>query len=439
MQIHLTQEDGDILVFLTGQDEIETVQENLYSISKHLGSKMREMIVAPIYAALPSELQSAIFKPTPKGSRKVVLATNIAETSITIDGIVFVIDPGFCKQNFYNPRTGMDSLVVQPCSKASANQRAGRAGRVGPGKCFRLYTSWAYQNELEDNVIPEIQRTNLSNVILLLKSIGINDLINFDFMDRPSDETLIKSLEQLYALGALNELGELTRLGRQMSEFPIDPMLSKALIASDTYKCSEEVVSIVAMLSVQNSVFYRPKEKKLQADMARKAFENSTSDHLTLLNIWNSWAEYGFSTSWCYDNFIQLRSMKRARDVREQLIGLMKKVEVSLCSKPDDHHVIIKSICEGYFLNAARLKQSLDSYTTIKHGASVYIHPSSSIFKEYPPFVIYHELVLTAKEYIRQVTAVEPSWLLMSAPHYYNSDDFDSRSGKFKRPKSLRQ
>lgn len=171
MQIHLTQPDGDILVFLTGQEEIESLQERLVFIGKKLKGKMKELIVVPIYASLPPELQAEIFKPTPIGSRKVVLATNIAETSITIDGISYVIDPGFCKMNTYNPRNGLESLVITPCSRASANQRSGRAGRVGPGKCFRLYTAWAFKNEMDENTIPEIQRTNLGNVVLLLKVI----------------------------------------------------------------------------------------------------------------------------------------------------------------------------------------------------------------------------------------------------------------------------
>ena len=201
--------------------------------TRKLGSKIKELVILPIYANLPTDLQAKIFDPTPPGGRKVVLATNIAETSLTIDGIIYVIDPGFCKQNSYNARTSMESLVVTPISKASANQRAGRAGRVAPGKCFRLYTAWAYKNELEDNTVPEIQRTNLGNVVLLLKSLGINDLISFDFMDPPPHETLILALEQLYALGALNHLGELTKMGRRMAEFPVDPMLSKMILASE--------------------------------------------------------------------------------------------------------------------------------------------------------------------------------------------------------------
>ncbi|XP_056143087.1 pre-mRNA-splicing factor ATP-dependent RNA helicase DHX16 isoform X2 [Lampris incognitus] len=212
LQIHVTQPPGDILVFLTGQEEIEACCELLQERCRRLGSKISELLVLPIYANLPSDMQAKIFNPTPPGARKVVVATNIAETSLTIDGIIYVIDPGFCKQKSYNARTGMESLIVTPCSRASANQRAGRAGRVAAGKCFRLYTAWAFKHEMEETSVPEIQRTNLGNVVLLLKSLGINDLIHFDFMDPPPHETLVLALEQLYALGALNHLGELTKV-----------------------------------------------------------------------------------------------------------------------------------------------------------------------------------------------------------------------------------
>lgn len=288
LQIHLTQPlPGDILVFLTGQEEIEAVQEALQERSRRIGTKMKELIVVPIYANLPSDLQSKIFEPTPRGARKVVLATNIAETSVTIDGIAYVIDPGFCKQNSYDFRRGMEYLHVVPISKAASNQRAGRAGRTGPGKCFRLYTSWAYQKELEEQPVPEIQRTNLGNVVLMLKSLGIHDLIRFDFLDPPPQEALVMALEQLYALGALNHKGELTKLGRRMAEFPTDPMLAKMLVASEKYQCAEEILTIAAMLSVNAAVFYRPKDKIVHADTARQSFWNPAGDHLTLLNVYN--------------------------------------------------------------------------------------------------------------------------------------------------------
>merc|ERR1712112_134455 len=235
------------------------------------------MGIVPIYANLPSDLQAKVFEPTPPNARKVVLATNIAETSLTIDNIIYVIDPGFNKQNSYNARTGMESLIVVPVSKASANQRAGRAGRVAAGKCFRLYTAWAYQHELEENPIPEIQRVNLGNVVLMLKSLGINDLIHFDFLDPPPHETLVLALEQLYALGALNHLGELTKLGRRMAEFPCDSMMSN-----------------------NSSIFYRPKDKIIHADTARKNFFQPGGDHITLLNVYKQWADTDFSSQWCY-------------------------------------------------------------------------------------------------------------------------------------------
>uniref|UniRef100_A0A8B9JA51 RNA helicase n=1 Tax=Astyanax mexicanus TaxID=7994 RepID=A0A8B9JA51_ASTMX len=333
LQIHVTQPPGDILVFLTGQEEIESCCENLQERCRRLGSKISELLVLPIYANLPSDMQAKIFNPTPPGARKVVVATNIAETSLTIDGIIYVIDPGFCKQKSYNARTGMESLIVTPCSRASANQRAGRAGRVAAGKCFRLYTAWAFKHEMEETTVPEIQRTNLGNVVLLLKSLGINDLIHFDFMDPPPHETLVLALEQLYALGALNHLGELTKLGRRMAELPVDPMLSKMILASEQYKCSEEVLTIAAMLSVNNSIFYRPKDKVVHADNARMNFIVPGGDHLVLLNVYT---QSGFSTQWCFENFIQFRSMKRARDVREQLEGLMERIEVEVCSANDN-------------------------------------------------------------------------------------------------------
>ena len=216
---------------------------------------MPELIILPVYSALPSEMQTRIFEPAPPGARKVVLATNIAETSITIDGIYYVVDPGFVKQNAYDPRLGMDSLVVTPVSQAQARQRSGRAGRTGPGKCYRLYTEAAFRNEMLPNPIPDIQRQNLASTILALKAMGINDLLHFDFMDPPPAQTMLTALEALYALSALDDEGLLTRLGRKMADFPMDPMMAKMLIASVDLGCSDEMLSIVAMLSIQN-VFY---------------------------------------------------------------------------------------------------------------------------------------------------------------------------------------
>ncbi|KAF5382708.1 hypothetical protein D9615_002811 [Tricholomella constricta] len=428
-QIHTTQPKGDILVFLTGQEEIEACHENLQETARALGNKIAELVICPIYANLPSEMQAKIFEPTPEGARKVVLATNIAETSITIDGVVFVIDPGFVKQNSYNPRTGMSSLVVVPCSRASANQRAGRAGRVGPGKAFRLYTKWAFSNELEANTVPEIQRTNLGMVVLLLKSLGINDLIGFEFISPPPGETLMRALELLYALGALNDRGELTKLGRRMAEFPVDPMLSKAIISSEKYSCTDEVLTIISMLSESGSLFYRPKDKKLHADQARQNFVRPGGDHFTLLNVWEQWAETNYSQQFCYEQFLQFKSLSRARDIRDQLAGLCERVEVVIQSNPNSNDItaVQKAMTAGYFYNTAQLQKSGDSYRTLKTNHTVYIHPSSSLFQHQPPVktLLYYELVMTSKSYMRQVMEIKPAWLLEVAPHYFKPADLE--------------
>ncbi|CAL9155851.1 unnamed protein product, partial [Musa hybrid cultivar] len=430
LQIHVTQPPGDILVFLTGQEEIETIDEILKHRTRGLGTKIAELIICPIYANLPTELQAKIFEPTPEGARKVVLATNIAETSLTIDGIKYVVDPGFCKIKSFNPRTGMESLLVNPISKASAMQRAGRSGRTGPGKCFRLYTAYNFQNDLDDNAVPEIQRTNLANVVLTLKSLGINDLVNFDFMDPPPSEALLKALEQLYALNALNSRGELTKTGRRMAEFPLDPMLSKMIVASEKYKCSEEVISISSMLSVGNSIFYRPKDKQVHADNARMNFHTgNVGDHIALLNVYNSWKETNYSTQWCYENYIQVRSMKRARDIRDQLEGLLERVEIEPTSNLSDLDAVKKAITSGFFHHSAKL-QKTGAYKTVKNPQTVYIHPSSGLAEVLPRWVIYHELVLTTKEYMRQVIELKPEWLIEIAPHFYQMKDVEDAATK---------
>lgn len=444
-QIHTTQDTpGDILVFLTGQEEIETMEEALIDATVKLGSLIKNLIVAPIYANLPPNLQTKIFEPTPPNTRKVVLATNIAETSITIDGISYVIDPGYVKENAFNPVTGMESLVVVPCSRASADQRAGRAGRVGPGKCFRLYTKWSFYNELQANPTPEILRVNLTSIVLLLLSLGITDLIGFEFMDPPSSDTLIKSLELLYALGALNSKGELTKTGRKMAEFPIDPMFSKSLIKSSDYGVSEEILSIIALLSESSSLFYRPKNKKEEADKKKETFNHTVGDHLTLLNIWEQWADTSYSNLWCEDNFIQYKTLKRARDIREQLLKLCNRTGILVDNddnepkNPDDKLMKIqKSITAGFFPNIAKLGSMGDSYLSVKKNQPVYIHPSSSLYSVKPPpkILLYHELVLTSKEYMRNCMLIDSKWLTELAPHYYSKKELEGLNGKLNRYK----
>jgi pre-mRNA-splicing factor ATP-dependent RNA helicase DHX16 len=428
LQIHLKEGPGDILVFLPGQQEIEEAMDILAVRTKGMGSRISELIVLPIYSSLPADMQAKIFMPTPAGSRKLILATNIAETSLTIDNIVFVIDPGFCKQNSFNPKTGMESLQVVPISKASADQRAGRAGRVKPGHCYRIYTKWSFTNEMDAQNSPEIQRTNLSSVVLLLKSIGIDNLFDFDFMDAPPSHTLHKALVELYLLGALNDAGELTILGRKMSQLPMEPMMAKSIIAGDKYKCIEEIITIVSMLGVGNAVFYHSKDKQQQAEQARKSFASPAGDHLTLLNVYRTWEQTQFSENWCKEFFIQYRSLKRARDIRDQVSALVDQLDLERTSDPHNVDNVRKAVCAGYFVNSAKLGKG-GNYTTIKHPHTVAIHPTSCLFKENPRFIVFHETVLTSREFMRNCIEVKADWLHEVAPDFYSSDDLGTQKG----------
>ncbi|KAJ6644225.1 ATP-dependent RNA helicase DHX8 [Pseudolycoriella hygida] len=434
MQIHLREPPGDILLFLTGQEEIDTACEILYERMKSLGPDVPELIILPVYSALPSEMQTRIFDPAPAGSRKVVIATNIAETSLTIDGIYYVVDPGFVKQKVYNSKTGMDSLVVTPISQAAAKQRAGRAGRTGPGKCYRLYTERAYRDEMLPTPVPEIQRTNLATTVLQLKTMGINDLLHFDFMDAPPVESLVMALEQLHSLSALDDEGLLTRLGRRMAEFPLEPNLSKMLIMSVALQCSDEVLTIVSMLSVQN-VFYRPKDKQSLADQKKAKFNQAEGDHLTLLAVYNSWKNNKFSNAWCYENFVQIRTLKRAQDVRKQLLGIMDRHKLDVVSAGKNTVRIQKAICSGFFRNASK-KDPQEGYRTLVDSQVVYIHPSSALFNRQPEWVVYHELVQTTKEYMREVTTIDPKWLVEFAPSFFRFSD-PTKLSKFKKNQRL--
>lgn len=435
-QIHTTQPlEGDILLFLTGQEEIETTKENVEQILGKLGSRIPPLIITPIYANLPQDQQQAIFQPTPKGCRKLVLATNIAETSLTINGIRYVIDPGFVKENSYVPNTGMTQLLTVPCSKASVNQRAGRAGRTGPGKCFRLFTKLSYEKELELMPKPEILRTNLSNIVLLLLSLGVTDLLNFPFLDKPSIPALSKSLENLYTLGALNSKGQITDLGRMMCEFPCEPEMAKVLYTAATHeKCSgvlEPCLTIVAMLHETTSLFIGNKREAMS-----RIVSETDSDTLLYLETYRAWRDANYSRLWCQDHKVQFKTMLRVRNIRNQLskccdkLGLSKINNANIGKNKNINAGIICSFISGFPSNIVKLTSS--GYTTMgkkNGGITVNIHPSSVVFYNYKEkgqkpakYVLYQQLMLTSKEFIRDCTPISnEAWLVDMVPHIFQS------------------
>lgn len=419
LAIHVSQGPGDVLVFMTGQEDIECTCELVEERLKMLNDPPK-LSILPIYSQMPADLQAKIFDKAAPGVRKVIVATNIAETSLTVDGIMYVVDAGFSKLKVYNPRMGMDTLQITPISQANASQRAGRAGRTGPGKCFHLYTERAFRDEFYIQTIPEIQRTNLANTVLLIKSLGVKDLLDFDFMDPPPQDVITTSLFDLWALGALDNIGDLTSLGRTMTSFPMDPSLAKLIITSVEYGCSVEMMTIVSMLSVP-SVFYRPKERQEESDAAREKFFVPESDHLTLLHVYSQWKMNGHSDGWCVKHFLHPKALRRAKEIREQISDIMKVQKMELVSCGTDWDFIRKCICSGYYHQAAKVK-GIGEYINLRTSVTVQLHPTSALYGlgYLPDYVVYHELILTSKEYMSCVTSVDPHWLADLGAVFYS-------------------
>ncbi|KAK7261573.1 hypothetical protein RIF29_27887 [Crotalaria pallida] len=430
MTIHITSPPGDILIFMTGQDEIEAacfaLKERMEQMKANAKKEVPELSILPIYSQLPADLQAKIFEKAEEGVRKCIVATNIAETSLTVDGIYYVIDTGYGKMKVYNPRMGMDALQVFPVSRAAADQRAGRAGRTGPGTCYRLYTESAYLNEMLASPVPEIQRTNLGNVVLLLKSLKVENLLDFDFMDPPPQDNILNSMYQLWVLGALNNVGGLTDLGWKMVEFPLDPPLAKMLLMGEQLGCLEEVLTIVSMLSVP-SVFFRPKDRAEESDAARERFFVPESDHLTLYNVYQQWKQHDYRGDWCSDHYLHVKGLRKAREVRSQLLDILKTLKIPLSSCFPDTDIVRKAICSAYFHNSARLK-GVGEYVNCRNGMPCHLHPSSALFGMgcTPEYVVYHELILTSKEYMQCATAVEPQWLAELGPMFFSVKESDT-------------
>nr|OQO22352.1 Pre-mRNA-splicing factor ATP-dependent RNA helicase PRP43 [Rachicladosporium sp. CCFEE 5018] len=438
LQIHATEGEGDILLFLTGEEEIE---DACRKINLEADEMIREADAGPLkcyplYGSLPPHQQQKIFEPAPKPfkpggrpGRKCIVSTNIAETSLTIDGIVYVVDPGFSKQKVYNPRIRVESLLVSPISKASAQQRAGRAGRTRPGKCFRLYTEGAHKTELIDQSYPEILRSNLASTVLELKKLGIDDLVHFDLMDPPAPETLMRALEELNYLAALDDEGELTQLGKLASEFPLDPALAVMLITSPEFYCSNEILSLTALLSVPQ-VFVRPAAARKRADEMKDLFAHEDGDHLTMLNVYHAFkspAAQENPKQWCHDHFLSYRALQQADNVRMQLKRIMERFELELVSTPFEdkkyYENIRRALVAGFFMQVAKKDSSGKTYVTVKDNQSVLLHPSTVLGQD-SEWVVYNEFVLTSKNYIRTVTSVKPEWLLDIAPTYYDLESF---------------
>ncbi|EEF39827.1 ATP-dependent RNA helicase, putative [Ricinus communis] len=426
LSIHDQEPAGDILVFLTGQDDIDAAVQLLTEEAQVKGKNSSGLIVLPLYSGLSRAEQDLVFSPTPRGKRKIVISTNIAETSLTMEGIVYVVDSGFSKQRFYNPISDVENLVVAPISKASARQRAGRAGRVRPGKCYRLYTEEYFINEMPTQGIPEMQRSNLVSSVIQLKALGIDNILGFDWPASPSPEAMIRALEVLYSLGILDDDAKLTSpVGFQVAESPLEPMISKMILSSNQLGCSEEIITIAAVLSIQSIWISTRAQKEL--DEAKLRFAAAEGDHVTFLNVYQGFLQSGKSSQWCHKNFVNYHAMKKVIEVREQLRRIALRIGIVLKSCERDMLIVRKAVTAGFFANACRLEAFSHNgmYKTVRGSQEVYIHPSSVLFRVNPKWVIYHSLVSTDRQYMRNVITIDPSWLTEAAPNFFQQQRSD--------------
>ncbi|KAK1158350.1 ATP-dependent RNA helicase DHX33-like [Acipenser oxyrinchus oxyrinchus] len=409
----------DILVFLTGQEEIEAMARTCRDIAKHLPDSCGQMVVIPLYASLPHTQQLRVFHTAPKGCRKVILSTNIAETSITISGIKFVIDTGMVKAKRYNPDSGLEVLAVQRVSKAQAWQRTGRAGREDSGVCYRLYTEDQF-DQFNNMTVPEIQRCNLASVMLQLLALRIPNVLTFDFMSKPSPEAVRAAIEQLDLLGAVERMDDqvtLTPMGKKMASFPLEPRFAKTILLSPQFHCTEEVLTIVSLLSV-DSVLYNPPSRRDDVLSVRRKFISNEGDHMTLLNIYWAFKNVKGNKDWCRENFVNSRNMALVSEVRSQLRETCMKLGMAMESSRTDTANIRRCLAHGLFMNAAELQPD-GSYYTLHTHQLVSIHPSSVLFQGKPAYVVFNELLHTSKCYMRDLCLVDPDWLHDAAPQYF--------------------
>ncbi|MCK5736526.1 MAG: ATP-dependent RNA helicase HrpA, partial [Spirochaetaceae bacterium] len=420
---------GDILVFLPTEIDI---RETMMIAGKEFNDRLN---IVPLYARLPSAEQKKAFQTG--GRRKLIVATNVAETSLTIPGIRYVVDSGLARISRYNPGTGTHGLPVDPISRASADQRAGRCGRVENGICIRMYSEEDYKARSKFT-LPEIRRTNLAEVVLSLLNIGVRDIESFPFVDPPDSAGIRDAFRTLREIGALEgsqqslgnkkDIRRLSKDGRIMARLPLDPRLAKVLLQADREGCLGDVLPIAAALSLPDPR-ERPPEKAGSADLAHRKFIDEQSDFIGWLNIWDGFRTYkrkgsysGKLKKFCGENYLSFRRMREWMDIHRQLVLVMEEngyrphrrnAEASLDKKgtfTERYAVIHRSLLSGFLSHIARFEEKGVYEATRNRKAR--IHPGSALHKADVPWIMAAEIVRTSRLYARSVAAIEPDWLV---------------------------
>lgn len=461
-QVNHTEPTGDILAFLPGQDEIEKVVQRLNDIAGDLPKEAPLIVALPLYASLASNAQQKAFEPLGKNRRKIICATNIAETSLTVPGVRYVIDSGLRKIRVWKPDLGMDTLLTTPISQAAASQRMGRAGREMPGKCFRLFTEETYMTELPKQTEAEIVRSDVAAAVLMLKRAGVDDVLGFEWVESPGKKAISAALLKLYGLKALDDAGKVTSRGVQMALLPVSPQLAAVLLGAHDMggaKLLSTVIDVVACISVEDLLVNpHPEIRDTVNDTRRRLFGGGMEwgDLVMLKEMYDMYCEIGDTGDkkrWCKEVCISYKAMRNVVQVRAQVQAYMEAIFsgsnrpkrksksksaasseqqedddvddvdddlsselASNTSGQFDMKALLKCFLHGYISNTA-LGLPDRRYRSIMNGQTLSIHPSSMLFGQKLEAIMYLEFVYTTKAYARMVSPVQVEWLHEIAPH----------------------
>ena len=417
---------GDVLAFFTGQEEIEAAQRQIEEYSAGLASDVPKILPCPLYGQLSIQAQQAAFQPAPKFTRKVILSTNIAETSVTVPGVRYVIDSGKAKVKQFRSRLGMESLLAKPISKSSALQRTGRAGREGPGKCFRLFTAEAYES-LDEADLPEILRNDVLGAILTMKARGINDVFSFPLMDFPDTDSVEKALVHLHFLDAIADDGSITDIGRKIAMFPVSAPYGRVLLAAaqPQYDCLLEVIDVIACITAGENIFHQLQMEEEMEDVEelRKELYRREGDILTYLTAMQRYtAEHADRVVWCKQRKVNVRTMRQALNIRNQLRSLCSREKLMTDRPPPDPQpfeplsperaeTLLRCFLTGFVTKCALLAPD-GSYVTTQGKHVVAIHPSSVLHGQKKEAIMFLEHVFTQKNYAKKVSAIQADWVI---------------------------
>ena len=433
----LRQGDGDILVFLPGEREIRDVTDHL---RKYQGrsAKLKHIEVLPLFARLSIEDQQKIFKS--HSTRRIVLATNVAETSLTVPGIKYVIDAGLARVNRYSPRAKVEQLQIEKISQAAAQQRAGRCGRVSNGICVRLYSEEDF-NGRPEFTDPEILRSSLASVILRMAALRLGDVAEFPFIEAPTSRLITDGYQQLQELGAVDSRRQITDIGLQLAKLPLDPRVGRMILAAKREHCLKEILIIASVLSIQDPR-ERPMDKREAADQAHAKFAGEGSDFMSYLKLWDFF-EHALKNkksnkellNQCHSNFLSFLRLKEWRELHAQLLEIVTEMELKLNAQEANYEQIHKALLAGLLGNIGFKDGESESYAGAR-GIRFHIAPGSTLKKQRPKWVMAAELVDTSKLYARCVAKIEPDWIeplaLGLTESHYSDPRWDRKMGMVK-------